>query len=266
MHKYRELLAFYFLLQATIDDDTNVKDRDTRTLIEATHSGWWYTAQLPHGKRIVMYTTSPSDPTARLARTASGFVDLLSQTTYVARTLIVPSLRPSQDEDEDLQQPLYELPSSATRSNCTVAGSSVLEPYASWEAAPSRGELGRGWCAVGDAALAFDPLSSQGIITALDCGTVLGALLARHLSGSISSDSSGNVLSGEEVVSKLVHSYELVREKYEKGRAYYYDVVRRFDRPDMESEPAFEEGSADGSRKAGKHEYSSFWDSQRVVR
>lgn len=47
-----------------------------------------------------------------------------------------------------------------------------LEPYG-----------GRGWIAAGDAALAFDPLSSQGILTALHSGARAGLAAALCLAG-----------------------------------------------------------------------------------
>jgi flavin-dependent dehydrogenase len=43
--------------------------------------------------------------------------------------------------------------------------------------------VGSSWLAVGDAAVSFDPLSSQGIITALECGIDAAAAIGRHLSG-----------------------------------------------------------------------------------
>ena len=53
----------------------------------------------------------------------------------------------------------------------TAAGSAHLEPFGSQE---------ERWFAVGDAAMAFDPLSSQGIITALKSGCMLGMSLAEE--------------------------------------------------------------------------------------
>ena len=42
---------------------------------------------------------------------------------------------------------------------------------------------GEGWLAVGDAAISFDPLSSQGIMTALFAGMVAGQAIHADLSG-----------------------------------------------------------------------------------
>jgi flavin-dependent dehydrogenase len=40
---------------------------------------------------------------------------------------------------------------------------------------------GRAWLAAGDAAMAFDPLSSQGISQALESGALAGEAVNRHL-------------------------------------------------------------------------------------
>ncbi|EIW65208.1 FAD/NAD-P-binding domain-containing protein [Trametes versicolor FP-101664 SS1] len=240
--KTHDLLAFYIVF-STPDSDASQPDRDDRTLIEAAPSGWWYTARLPHNKRLVTYTTTPSDPTARVARTTTGFTDMLaSQTQHIARALA----------------PVYEACGAETRfTRCTAAGSSVLEPYAVWE--PPTHPLnpsarGRGWCAVGDAALAFDPLSSQGIITSLNSGLSLGALLARHLCPlPLPPSENADTASGEAVVEGITAAYEGVREKYGAGRAHYYGIVRRFDAGD-----ASESESAEGAdAEAG------FWRAQR---
>ena len=44
---------------------------------------------------------------------------------------------------------------------------------------------GRGWLAVGDAAMAFDPLSSQGLVQALASGIRAGEALNGRLAGEV---------------------------------------------------------------------------------
>ena len=44
--------------------------------------------------------------------------------------------------------------------------------------------MGKGWLATGDAAAAFDPVSSQGLYNALSCGFFAGKAVADELSGS----------------------------------------------------------------------------------
>ncbi|KIK63442.1 hypothetical protein GYMLUDRAFT_259654 [Collybiopsis luxurians FD-317 M1] len=232
MDKHLDLLSFYLVLhksdidhyQDSATSSKPTEDTDSRTLIESALSGWWYLARLPHDRRLIMYITTPSDPSARIARKVTGFMDM---------------------------------PSTAKFTQCTAAGSSVLHPYASWEPAPAAPGcsdaqgLGRGWCAIGDAALAFDPLSSQGIITALKAGALLGSLLANHFYGRDNPPVNPQKLDGEGVVRTISEAYEHVRIKYEEGRSYYYNVVSRFD-------PTDERGESDTKLRGG-----NFWVQQR---
>ncbi|KAH9850549.1 FAD/NAD-P-binding domain-containing protein [Lenzites betulinus] len=232
--RHHDLLAFYIVFNSTLDADAPTSDHhrkhhdnDNRTLIEAAPSGWWYSARLPHNKRLVTYTTAPSDPSARIARTTSGFLDMVASETQHIST----ALGMGEDGADVAVQPAYA-PCTETRAftRTTAAGSSVLEPCAAWEAASPCGSSmsGRGWCAVGDAALAFDPLSSQGMITALNSGLFLGGVLARAL-GPGTDDASAGTAATDDAVSKIRAAYEVVRKRYEEGRAYYYDIVRRFE-------------------------------------
>ena len=253
--KHSDLLAFYIVFHRVDPDSEETDDNDTRTLIEAAPCGWWYSARLPHGRRLVMYTTSPSNPTARVARTAAGFLDMLhSDTVHISRSLYEDPTQHAPAADPQRGIPLYEIPPGTKFTRCTTAASSILDPYASWEPqSPCGGggglrddQQGRGWCAVGDAALAFDPLSSQGIITALNAGAFLGSVLVRHLNPSAAD---GSCLGGNAVVQEIHQGYERVREKYEEGRAYYYRIVRRFD--GASETPQTEEGG------------TGFWRAQR---
>ncbi|EKM50628.1 uncharacterized protein PHACADRAFT_188170 [Phanerochaete carnosa HHB-10118-sp] len=236
-HKHSDLLSFYALF-TTPAGAAPTPDSDGRTLIEAARAGWWYTAPLPHARRLVMYTTAPTDASARAARGAAGFADMLrTETRHVARALGGASSDIDidiDDTDEEEARVEYEMEEQTRFVRHTSACSAVLAPYAAWEPHAGagdgdRGEAqkqeGRGWCAVGDAALAFDPLSSQGIVTALDAGAFLGGVLARHLG-----TAEGGPLGGEGAVRAVHEAYERVRAKYEEGRAYYYGVVRRFDK------------------------------------
>ena len=51
--------------------------------------------------------------------------------------------------------------------------------------AAHRCDVRRGWLAVGDAAIAFDPLTSQGIAKALDHGKRAAASIAAYLAGDV---------------------------------------------------------------------------------
>lgn len=118
--------------------------RDSFTLIESIETGWWYSAQLPDRKLVAAFMTD-----ADLRR---DWKDMLGLAPHTAARLDRHTLT------GDL----------LLRS----AESSILEPAA-----------GDRWLAVGDAASAFDPLSSQGIYAALDSGLCAAAAIDSHFKG-----------------------------------------------------------------------------------
>ena len=77
---------------------------------------------------------------------------------------------------------------------------------------------GVGWLAVGDAAMAFDPMASQGIAKALDHGKRAAARIASHLAGDASSL--------EEFARQLESEYAA----YRTMRAQYYRLEMRWPR------------------------------------
>jgi flavin-dependent dehydrogenase len=141
---FDRLVAFWCVLPAD-------GPGDHATLVESFAQGWWYTAPLPAGGRVVALMTDADTPAARAARTAEGFGGLLAATRHVHAAAD------------------FAVPGGAPRA--TGAGTARL-------AAP----CGEGWLAVGDAALAVDPLSSQGIVTAL-YSAEKGAAAAYHALG-----------------------------------------------------------------------------------
>lgn len=188
--KTDKLLAFYSLFVSPEDDG------DRRTLIEATESGWWYTSSLPHNRRVVVYHTDDDDPSAKLVRTADGFLDLLHNHTQHISSIITT-------HHHDFF-PGQKFPRS------TSANSSVLDLTC---------DETEHWCAVGDAAMAFDPLSSQGMITALNAGCFIGEELAKR----ISMESEG---AGSEEISSILDYYAAITQQYEKEKKQYYRLAR----------------------------------------
>jgi len=166
-------------------------DRDHRTLIEATENGWWYSSQLSDGKCVVVFHTDDQDSSSKRARKQEGFLDTPQETAHISQTI----------EDVD-----YRVISDANCPRCIAAGSSYLEPF---------GDEGDQWCAVGDAAVAFDPLSSQGMITALRMGDSLGIVLAEELEYSDASErpgaeidnSSKSKMTGDAVTGRKIHLF-----------------------------------------------------------
>ncbi|WP_274918400.1 NAD(P)/FAD-dependent oxidoreductase [Streptomyces sp. WZ-12] len=141
------LTALHLLLDPAPDATT-----DGRLLVESDQDGWWYTAPLPSRQRLVAYFTDPDLPLAA-AGGAEGFHDRLLATRHISRRTR-PHARP---------------PHPPRRAPAHTAHLDRVH--------------GDGWTAAGDAAAAFDPLSSQGILTALYTGLSAGEAVDARLSG-----------------------------------------------------------------------------------
>ena len=108
-------------------------DHDTTTTVEAVESGWWYTSAIPGARRVVALLTD-GDLLPAGIRDAERFAELVATTRHVASLV---------DGEPD--------PPTLVAANTAHLDRPV----------------GDGWLAVGDAAACFDPLSSQGILTAV---------------------------------------------------------------------------------------------------
>ncbi|CCM05261.1 uncharacterized protein FIBRA_07471 [Fibroporia radiculosa] len=192
------LLAFY----AVFVSPPTTEDQDFRTVIEASESGWWYSSPLPSNRRVVAYHTDDSNPTSRDARKQDGFINLLHTNTQHISQLIT-----SGGYDilvhGDAKYPV-----------CTAAGSARLEPPCGVSVSSEAK-----WIAVGDAAMAFDPLSSQGMITALKMGCFVGDVIARDLLAAGSDDPTS-------IFQKV---YSQAWSKYDEEKQYFYAQEKRFD-------------------------------------
>jgi flavin-dependent dehydrogenase len=162
-------------------------DRDSRTLVESAEMGWWYTSLIPGGRRVVVFHTDPEAPSFRFARSGEGFLQLLDDTRH-ARARI-------SDYGYRAAGPLRVF----------QANSSRLDPI-----------IGDGWLAAGDAAAAFDPLSSQGILTALYSGMHGAETVHASLYGD---------RDAEERYRKIVSD---VFDAYLQNRGRYYGLERRW--------------------------------------
>jgi 2-polyprenyl-6-methoxyphenol hydroxylase-like FAD-dependent oxidoreductase len=183
------LTAVYAVFQQA-GDATN-PDQDSRTLIEAAPDGWWYTARLPSDRRVVVYH-SDTDllPTATLLA-PGGFMSLLNSTEHVRGYFAAGGYT------------MLGLP------RATPAQSARLDRF-----------TGEGWLATGDAAISFDPLSSQGIMTALFGGMLAAQAVEAHLSGD------PQALDGYSARLGTVYN------AYLKNRLFYYSYEGRWpDRP-----------------------------------
>lgn len=129
---------------------------DHFTLVEAVEDGWWYSAPLPDARRVLAFFTDAD--LAAGARTPEGFAQRLRRAPATAARCggAAGARRALRGEGPRI----------------VAAHSSRLTAVAS-----------DGWLAVGDAAASFDPLSSQGLETALGAALDAAETVARHLRG-----------------------------------------------------------------------------------
>lgn len=120
------------------------------TLVEAVEEGWWYTAPVPGGRRILAFYSDAD----LMASMGHSLVQRASKTLELSNTLRECGFIPQ------------------SRETVTAAHTAVLTPCA-----------GPRWLAAGDAALSFDPLSSQGLLNTLFTGLAAAEAADRDLSG-----------------------------------------------------------------------------------
>jgi flavin-dependent dehydrogenase len=110
-------------------------------LVEAVENGWWYTAPLPAGKLIAVFMTEAEFIQRHKLTQAGPWLELLDATVAQGRRI--------------------------RGHGCTLDGEiRVVQAESSF----LDRIVGDCWIAAGDAAAAFDPLSSQGITAAVSSG------------------------------------------------------------------------------------------------
>ncbi|HEV7368226.1 NAD(P)/FAD-dependent oxidoreductase [Arenibaculum sp.] len=144
-HRDARLVAVYALGKAS------PAFRANRTLIEAVPRGWWYAARLPSGDAVAGFHTDPRDAVP-LVRDHEAWEQALAQSRHVF---------------------------------ALMGGTRFDRPLGATEACGARLNevLGDGWVACGDAAQSFDPVSAQGILSALHGGMKAAELVRAALEG-----------------------------------------------------------------------------------
>lgn len=180
-----KLVAFFSLFSQS--GKVAPTDQDSRTLIEAVPEGWWYTALLPSKQRVVVYLTDADLVLARTLCTEENYLSLINRTRHVQGCLAAYGY------------------TRQTPPRGTAAHSARLDRF-----------TGRRWLAVGDAALAFDPLSSQGILNALYTGMEAGLTLDAQLSGD------------SDAIARYSSRLATIYEAYLRNLAAYYSLEERW--------------------------------------
>jgi len=142
------------------------------TLIEAVEEGWWYSAPLPDGRMVFAYMTDSDLWNAGIWHELMALAPLTFERAG-CRQIPPPSLVVS-------------------------AGSLVRRPV-----------VGANWIATGDAALAFDPLSGQGLLKSIESGSRCAAAIAGYFAGD-----PGALKSYDSWVQETYDAYLSVRGKF----------------------------------------------------
>lgn len=168
---------------------------DRRTLVEAQPDGWWYSAAIP--------AAIPA------ALPGAGLIVVWMSDAGLVR-------QQGLGEGERWFQQLARSRHTAARVDGAVAESNPIRPII--RAAHSQRLSafgGEGWTAAGDAACAFDPLSSQGILKALRTGKIASFVALDGLDGRASLDRYQRLLAAE-------------YSQYLETRAWFYGQERRW--------------------------------------
>ncbi|VWD64923.1 tryptophan halogenase [Burkholderia lata] len=176
-------------------------DDEHYTRIEAGPHGWWYSNRLPardggQTRRLVVFHSDKDLPAARMATRLEGYNRLLADSTHIAPLLRARSYRP------------------VGKIHGAPAHSQRLDAF-----------CGEGWMAVGDAAQAYDPLSSQGIDKALRSGSHAGHLIHYALTEAVSAASLGP---DNHYLQQYDERQQTLWQTYVSNRNYYYHKQPRW--------------------------------------
>ena len=154
-------------------------------LIEPTSNGWWYSARFPGGSHIAAFMTD---------------ADLI-----IRKRKLLPAVWQAQ-----LKKTRY------TRSRLDSLKLKSLPRLVAAHTMRLQSPFGEGWLAVGDASIAFDPLSSQGICHALESGSLAGRVVNSYLAGK------------RDALEDYANYTKDVFDKYVNLRHYYYGREKRW--------------------------------------
>ncbi|MCO6452680.1 MAG: NAD(P)/FAD-dependent oxidoreductase [Caldilineales bacterium] len=126
-------------------------DLDATLLIEAVEDGWWYATPLPNNRMVAAFMTDPPLHSSSPLPLGKLWTEKMVRTKHVQNRL----------GDYQLDDVIVR-PANSYRMDRVV---------------------GDGWLSVGDAAMAFDPLSSMGINKALRSALAAANVAVRYIGG-----------------------------------------------------------------------------------
>lgn len=137
---YDKLIACWMSLPNDLENQMST--------ISANEQGWWYSAIVPNNKRVIAFQTDADLVERSTFKTKETFFALAQENKQMSEILT----------SSDLNEISFH--------GVTAANSTKLNQVA-----------GTQWVALGDAAISFDPLSSQGMFNAMACAMQLRQLI-----------------------------------------------------------------------------------------
>jgi 2-polyprenyl-6-methoxyphenol hydroxylase-like FAD-dependent oxidoreductase len=160
-------------------------NRENRVVIESCDIGWWYFAPLYGGNCVCMLVTDPD------------LIDLRKHTIDMSWHYKLQKTRA-------IAQSIHPFTAMSDISVCS-ARTQRLDRF-----------HGERWLAIGDAAMAFDPLSSQGITKGLRHGWMAGRAVSKYIAGDTFA------------IRRFSHDLENIFCEYLSTRAGYYATEQRW--------------------------------------
>lgn len=178
---------------ASMTDETNNK----MSTISAGEKGWWYSASVPDSRRVMAYQTD---------------IDLIDRRAFSDESYFVSLVKANKEMNFLFQR---------------TAGPLHLRGSVSSNSTKLQKIAGKQWVALGDAAMSFDPLSSQGMFHAMASAMLLKDLINHY--DCIRKPSVGNIeLFQREYTSQM----DRVWQQYLRHHSMYYRSEQRWkDRP-----------------------------------
>jgi flavin-dependent dehydrogenase len=163
----------------------NERQIPATTVIESERDGWWYCTPLP-GDRLVVALLTDSDIAPVAAQRMAWWHAKFTATRHVAA--VVGTLSPDLD---------VRLTSANTSTSTSLSGDR--------------------WVAVGDAAMSWDPLSSQGLVTGILMGARAGHIVATNPTRTRNA-----------VLSDWARDYQMLLEEHLGLRRHYWGAETRW--------------------------------------
>ncbi|WP_420553581.1 NAD(P)/FAD-dependent oxidoreductase [Tenacibaculum aiptasiae] len=124
--------------------------QNTMSTISASENGWWYSAVVPNNKRVIAFQTDADLIDKNEIKKVDFFIELAKK-------------------NKAMESILKESKSTPSLHGTVAANSSKLTQV-----------IGKQWAAIGDAAISFDPLSSQGMYNAMATAMQLTSLIIKY--------------------------------------------------------------------------------------